>query len=221
MISLIDVTCHGDAPLPHPVLGRVSVIFRAGERVGILARPGRGKSTLARLLCGMDRPDAGVLRRQGRVSWPIGSSGFLHPDLTGAMNIAIAARALGADPAETLAFCTRLTGQPDGFARRMGGYAPSVRAALACAFSLSQRCDWYIADETIGFGEGPQRARSDAMLERRLAEAGLIFITRNVTQMGKWCDRHFALHGGRLIEVEDAAMAAAVLETARMAEDTA
>ena len=215
----MDVTCRGDGAAPHPILGGVSAIFRPGERIGILAVLGGGKSTLARLLCGIEKPYAGTLERKGRVSWPIASGGFFHSELTGAENLAIAARAVGADPVDTLAFCVRLTGQPDGFSRRMKLYAPSVRVALACAFSFSQHRDWYIADETIGFGERQQRERSDAMLRRRLAQAGLVFITRNVTQMDRWCDRYFALHGGKLIEVDSAKMAAAVLDVARQRED--
>lgn len=50
----------------RPVLDRVTLGVRAGERLGILGPNGGGKSTLLKLVLGLLRPDAGEIRVFGR-----------------------------------------------------------------------------------------------------------------------------------------------------------
>jgi ATP-binding cassette subfamily F protein uup len=49
------------------VLREVTLGVAAGERIGVVGRNGDGKSTLLRLLAGVEPPDAGVLTRAGDV----------------------------------------------------------------------------------------------------------------------------------------------------------
>ncbi|GAA0469915.1 multidrug ABC transporter ATP-binding protein [Paractinoplanes deccanensis] len=49
----------------EPVLHGVSVHFAAGEHAGIVGETGSGKTTLAKLLCGLYLPDAGAVRLGG------------------------------------------------------------------------------------------------------------------------------------------------------------
>lgn len=196
------------------ILDDVSVVFGARQRVGILAPASSGKTTIARLLSRIDKPRSGNVLVEGRVSWPLGLAGFLHPELTGAMNVAIVAETLGEDPADVLAFCTRLTGQADGFKQITKNYSPTVRAGLAFALSLARPCDHFIADDKIAIGDGDARERFSAMLDQRLETAGLVFLSRNARSLEKACSRFFVLHRAKLIEVDAAQTAADVLEEA-------
>jgi ABC-type bacteriocin/lantibiotic exporter with double-glycine peptidase domain len=49
-----------------PVLKEVNLSIKAGEFIGIVGRTGSGKSTLFRLLLGMEEPSKGVIRIDGR-----------------------------------------------------------------------------------------------------------------------------------------------------------
>ncbi|MGA8755473.1 MAG: ATP-binding cassette domain-containing protein [Stellaceae bacterium] len=60
------------------VLDNANATFEAGHNYGILGVNGAGKSTLIRLLAGSELPDRGVVRRYGRVSFPLGFGGTLH-----------------------------------------------------------------------------------------------------------------------------------------------
>lgn len=212
LITLLNVSCFvSNEQGRMAVLDDVTVTFAKGERVGILAKPGTGKSTLARLLAGIDLPNRGGILREGSVTWPMGSAGFLHPELTGTRNLTILARATGEDPVALIAFCSELTRQADRYEKALKNYSPYARAALSFAISLSRQHDFYIADETIGFGDGPTRDMSNAMLEERLKNAGLVFITRNARQMKKFCDRFLVLRDGKLIEVETPEVATILL----------
>ena len=64
------------------VLDRVSAEFPGGCNVGVLGANGAGKSTLIRLLAGSEMPDRGRIRRDGRVSFPLGYGGTFHGALS-------------------------------------------------------------------------------------------------------------------------------------------
>ncbi|WP_433047019.1 ABC transporter ATP-binding protein [Dactylosporangium sp. CS-033363] len=49
----------------EPVLHDVSVTFAPGEHAGLVGETGSGKTTLAKLLCGLYRPDGGSVRHDG------------------------------------------------------------------------------------------------------------------------------------------------------------
>ncbi|HEX5317586.1 MAG TPA: ATP-binding cassette domain-containing protein [Stellaceae bacterium] len=78
------------------VLDNASVVFDAGHNFGILGANGAGKSTLIRLLAGTEQPDRGMVRRQARVSFPLGFGGTFHGALSGRENVIFIARVYGA-----------------------------------------------------------------------------------------------------------------------------
>ena len=50
----------------QPILNNLSLTIHEGERVGLIGRNGTGKSTLMKILAGLDEPDEGlVTRKQG------------------------------------------------------------------------------------------------------------------------------------------------------------
>src|SRR3954466_8532247 len=48
-----------------PLLDHADFSLESGERVGLIGRNGAGKSSLLRILAGMERPDDGEIQRQG------------------------------------------------------------------------------------------------------------------------------------------------------------
>ena len=84
------------------VLDAVSAVFADGHNFGILGANGAGKSTLIRLLAGSEMPDRGWIKRDQRVSFPLGYGGALHDALSGRENIAFIARIYGCRPPEII-----------------------------------------------------------------------------------------------------------------------
>lgn len=201
----------------EPIVKDVNAIFGTGERVGILAAPGTGKSSLARLLAGIDKPDRGTVRHAGRVSWPIGFAGFLHPNLTVPENINNFARLVGVAPDAVTAFCRDVFGLEYGPKKMMQDLSPTQRALLgyACALSVEGPATW-IADETITIGEPDDRRACDEVLAERLKTGGLVFLSRNARQLKAYCDRFLVLINQRLVPCDNLAVAQEALELSRL-----
>lgn len=198
-----------------PILRDTTTVFKSGERIGILASPGSGKSSIARLLAGIDQPDFGKVRHSGRVSWPIGFAGFLHPELTVSENIRMLARLVGVPTSQIEAFCCDTFGFANLDRTVMKNLSPTQRALLsyACAMSVDAPATW-IADETITVGEPRDRKICDQILADRLDKGGLIFLSRNARQLALYCDRFLVLLNHRLVPCDDLKIAQQALDLA-------
>lgn len=67
-----------------------------GDRLGLIGHNGSGKTTLLRLLAGLAKPSSGKIDIDGRVIPLIDKGLGIHPELTGAQNIELPLRLLGA-----------------------------------------------------------------------------------------------------------------------------
>lgn len=61
----IDAITFGYNPLGEPLLDRLSLKARPGERIALVGRSGCGKSTLGRIVCGLVAPWSGAVRIDG------------------------------------------------------------------------------------------------------------------------------------------------------------
>ena len=61
-----DITFHYPGRKKKPVLKKFSIAIESGERVGLRAPSGRGKTTLCRLLAGYEKPQKGQVLLDGR-----------------------------------------------------------------------------------------------------------------------------------------------------------
>lgn len=123
------------------VLNRVSAEFPGGCNIGVLGANGAGKSTLIRLLAGSEMPDQGRIRRDGRVSFPLGYGGTFHGALSGRENIAFIARVYGADLRRTIddvADFSELGGYFRYYGANPYGFCRPVRGNTRTVLSVSR-----------------------------------------------------------------------------------
>ncbi|MBY5981235.1 ATP-binding cassette domain-containing protein [Ferrimonas balearica] len=209
MISLTEVTLK--YPGMPPVLDRVSARFESGQRIGILALPGSGKSSLAKLLSGAIEPSGGEVSRQGKVSWPLGFAGVFHPELTGFANLELLAQMTGEDLDAMLEWSIGFGGLESALSKNLKMFSPQERAMLGYCCSLSVPCDWYIADETLTVGGKAWLEQCESALSARLEGCGLVFISKNAHHLKKHCQRIIALVDGHLVECPNVDVAEQVL----------
>lgn len=200
MIRLLDVTrYYNTAEGVRVVLHRVTAGFPADAKVGILARAGEGRTSLIRLLAGIDIPNSGEVQRNCRVSWPIGYAGGLQRSLTADDNARIIARIFGRDPDEVSAFCHDFSELGGDFFQTLENYSGGMRARLGIALSMAIDFDLYLADDVVGTGGNDFRQKCEIALEARLARSGLILVSRNPKVVQRFCDIPAVLRNGRII----------------------
>ena len=152
-----------------PLLDRIDLTVAPGEWVAIVGESGSGKSTLLNIVAGLDRPDSGEVRLDGRVVdyrddaaitlWRRRHLGFvfqafhLLPYLSVAENVALPL-ALGAvAPAERAVRAEQMLAAVGlaGFgARRPSSLSGGEMQRVAIARALAHRPRLVLADEPTG-----------------------------------------------------------------------
>ena len=97
----------GYGPKAKPVLDAVSFDLHSGQFLALVGSSGSGKSTMMRLIAGLDRPSSGEIRLDGElIRGPGADRGMvfqkysLYPWLTAAQNVAFGMRLQGRPKAE-------------------------------------------------------------------------------------------------------------------------
>ncbi len=199
------------------VLDGVDLEIAAGESVAILGPSGSGKSTLLALIAGLDRPDAGEVRIDGRAVQDLsedelallrrGTIGFVFQsfqllgNMTARENVLLPLELLEAGDAGARADeMLRLV----GLAERSGHYPAQLsggeqqRVALARAFA--GRPPILLADEPTG---NLDRATGERVLEvladlRRRFGTTLVLVTHDAA-VAALAGRRLLLSDGRLV----------------------
>lgn len=196
------VTCrYGTSPTP--VLDAVSIAIPAGRTLGLTGPSGAGKTSLARILTGLQAPSSGTVTadgepvgaRRGRMA---GQVGMLHqsPRLATSPRMSLAAiiaeplagsRAENAARARHLAERVGLT--PDLLGRRPGEVSDGQlqRAALARALAAAPR--YLICDEPTAMLDAATTATVAHILSA-LADTGVgvLAVSHDRPLLAAWAD---------------------------------
>lgn len=188
--------------MPKIVLNRASMAVGAQEKVGLLVPPGAGKSTLIRLLAGIDQPNSGTVLRD-RGGWPLAYGGGFRPEMTGEENVRMMAGFAGLDPDDFGAYCAEFAQLGDAFFVPLKLYTGGMRTRLSFAVSLGIPATTYLADEKLVAGDPAFREQCQATLTERLKSCGLILVASNPRALEPACERFGVLSRGKIIMCED------------------
>lgn len=185
------------------VLDHITTTFERGHSYGILGVNGAGKSTTMRLIAGTEMPNSGAIKRDVRVSWPLGFASAFHPLMTGRNNVTFAARAYGQDVRAVLDFVEDFSELGDYLEAPVKTYSSGMMAKLAFGLSMSIQFECYLIDEVTGVGDTRfQKRCSDAFAARR-SQADVIMVSHSVGTIKTYCDRGAILVDGRLMMFQD------------------
>jgi ABC-type lipoprotein export system ATPase subunit len=199
------------------VLEEASLRLEGGESLSVMGPSGSGKTTLLNLLGGLDRPDCGSIRLDGRDivrlsepelrSYRAQSVGFvfqehlLLPELTGLQNVLLPA--LGRVGPSEIARARELADRL-GVAHRLDAYpwqmSGGERQRFALARALLNRPALLLCDEPTGNLDSSTGDSVVSAILSAAAEQGamVVLATHNAAHAAK-CRRVCRLRDGRLV----------------------
>ncbi|TWI38156.1 ABC transporter ATP-binding protein [Paracoccus sulfuroxidans] len=185
------------------ILDRASFRIEPGRSMGILAPNGAGKTTIINMMCGLEKPDEGVIRRESRVSFPLGFMGGITSRLSANENARFIARIYGLDPDYVEAFCRWLTDIGEYFDMPVGTYSSGMRARFTFSLLLSLEFDIYLIDEGM-----PQTTdinfnrKAGTVLFERLKNSTVVVVSHQPSTIEKFCNSAAILRDGKLYQFD-------------------
>ncbi|MCP3970013.1 MAG: ATP-binding cassette domain-containing protein [Rhodobacteraceae bacterium] len=180
------------------ILDRVSFDVEPGNSLGILAPNGTGKTTLVNMMAGLEKPDEGVIRRNCRVSFPLGFMGGVVTKHTARENARYIARLYGLDPDYVEAFCRWLCGLEEYFERPVGTYSAGMKSRLNFALLLALDFDMYLIDEGMPATTDVEfNRKAGSILRDRLQDSTIVVVSHQPKTLEKFCRSAAVLRDGQ------------------------
>jgi capsular polysaccharide transport system ATP-binding protein len=181
------------------ILDRASFRVELGNSLGILAPNGTGKTTLINMMAGLEKPDEGVIRRECRISFPLGFMGGVVSRVSAVENSRFIARLYGLDPDYVESFCRWLCGLGEYFEQPLGTYSSGMRARFAFALLLALDFDIYLIDEGMpGSTDAEFNRKAGELLRERLRTTTVIIVSHQPATLEKFARQAAVLRDGKL-----------------------
>lgn len=186
------------------VLRDADLQVHPGQHIGVLGFNGTGKSSLLRIVAGLEPLQTGFRIADMSVSWPLAFGGAFQGGLTGLDNIRFIARIYGVPLDEALEKTESLAGLGRALQEPVRHYSTGMRARLAFGLSLSVEFDCYLIDEIIAVGDERFRERClDAIFEQRRDRAWML-VSHDEASIRTYCRSFIVIKDQRLQQFDDA-----------------
>ncbi len=181
------------------ILDRASFRVEIGNSLGILAPNGTGKTTLINMMCGLEKPDEGTIRRTCRISFPLGFMGGVNNKHSARENSRYIARLYQLDADYVEAFCRYVCGLEEYFDMPVGTYSAGMRSRFSFALLLALEFDIYLIDEGMPSTTDREfNQKAGAILRERLKSATVVIVSHQASTLEKFCNSAAVLQDGQL-----------------------
>lgn len=181
------------------ILDRVSFRVDLGHSLGVLAPNGTGKTTLINMMAGLEKPDEGEIRRQCKISFPLGFMGGVINKISALENSRYIARLYGLDPDYVESFCRWLCNLGEYFEQPLGVYSAGMRARFSFALMLALDFDIYLIDEGMPSTTDVEfNRKAGEILQERLRTTTIIIVSHQPETLEKFARSAAVLVDGHL-----------------------
>lgn len=190
----------------HFVFQKANAIFPAKANIGILGPNGGGKSTLLRLLGGIDHADSGRIVSPYSFSWPLGLKGGFVGHLAGRENCRMVCNLYGLDPRTTkkkLEEMKELSGIGKFFEEPVKTYSSGMSGRLGFALSMSFDFDYFLIDEITSVGDANFKRIAKEALAEKAKKSRIIMVSHSMGDIKKFCDIGVLVRDGHMQVFED------------------
>jgi lipopolysaccharide transport system ATP-binding protein len=172
-----------------------------GECLGLIGRNGAGKTTLLKMLNGLIKPDHGRIEMRGRVGALIALGAGFNPILTGRENIYVNGSVLGLSKREIDAKIEDIIDFADireFIDSPVQSYSSGMQVRLGFAVATAMEPDVLILDEVLAVGDAGFRQKCYNRISQIKKSACIIFVSHDMTQVGRICDRAILMASGKV-----------------------
>ncbi|AKO95381.1 MAG: ATP-binding cassette domain-containing protein [Marinovum algicola] len=181
------------------ILDRACFRVDLGQSLGILAPNGTGKTTLIKMMAGLEKPDEGEIRRGCRISFPLGFMGGVVSKHSAHENARYIARLYGLDPDYVEAYCRWLCGLGEYFDQPLGTYSSGMKARFTFSLMLALDFDIYLIDEGMPNSTDVEfNKKAAAILAERLRTTTIIIVSHQPKVLEKFARKAGVLLNGQL-----------------------
>jgi len=182
----------------------VSFSLEKGETLGLIGPNGAGKSTTLRIIAGITKPTAGIVKVDGRLASLLELGAGFHPELTGRENIFLYSSILGIKRKEIQSLFDSIVdfSELEQFLDTpLKRYSSGMYVRLAFAVAAQLEPDILLVDEVLAVGDGGFRQKCLARMEQlRQQGTALIFVSHNMHMVTSICRRSILLVEGKIIQ---------------------
>lgn len=194
------------------VLHQINLTIQAGTIYGFIGPSGAGKTTLIKMIVGMDSPDDGVIHVLGKkvpdleLFQDIGymaQSDALYTELTGRENLSFFAslfRLSKLEMKKRIDYTSQLVNLTDDLNKKVSAYSGGMKRRLSLAIALIQDPKVIILDEpTVGIDPELRLSIWNELFRMKKEEGKTIIVTTHVMEEAERCDFIAMVRDGRIL----------------------
>lgn len=185
------------------VLKNVSLSIKKGEMVGIIGFNGTGKTTLLKIISKIYTPTEGKVITRGKITPFLELGTGFNGELTARDNIILYGAILGFSKTEIVKRIDDIIQFADlekFLDTKLKNFSSGMNARLAFSTAIQVDPDVLLVDEVLSVGDITFQKKSfDAMMKFKKSNKTIVFVSHNIEQVRKLCDRVFLLHNGSMV----------------------